>query len=80
MVVAQVIVSSISVRFSTNIYARIDALRKPPITQIKSATPHWDDLFGKMFSGDDLCNFDAVVLVDQPGVRPPSIATLRLPS
>lgn len=48
---------------------RSDALNKPSITQIKSATPHWDDLFAKMFSGDDLCDFDAVVLVDQPGVR-----------
>ncbi|KAN0140137.1 hypothetical protein V8E53_002033 [Lactarius tabidus] len=55
---------------------RSNALNKPQITQIKSATPHWDDLFGKMFSGDDLCDFDAVVLVDQPGLHASDLRSL----
>jgi hypothetical protein len=32
-----------------------------------------------MFTGDDLCEFDAVVLVDQPGVRVYHSSTLQLP-
>ena len=59
---------------------RSDALRKPPIKQINSATPHWDDLFEKMFTGNDLCEFDAVVLVDQPGVRMRHNSTILPPT
>ncbi|KAI9466595.1 hypothetical protein BJY52DRAFT_2353 [Lactarius psammicola] len=55
---------------------RSDALTKPPITLIKSATPHWDDVFGKMFTGDGLCEFDAVVLVDQPGLHASDLRSL----
>jgi hypothetical protein len=59
---------------------RSEAIRKPPVTQINSATPHWDDLYEKMFTGDDLCEFDAVVLVDQPGVRVHHNSTLHWPT
>ncbi|KAH9037644.1 hypothetical protein EDB85DRAFT_590681 [Lactarius pseudohatsudake] len=47
---------------------RSDAVTRPSAVLLSSGSPHWDDVFVQMF-GDGLCEFDAVVLVDQPGLH-----------
>ncbi|KAH9052573.1 hypothetical protein EDB87DRAFT_1657790 [Lactarius vividus] len=54
---------------------RSDAVTKPSAVLLNSGTPHWDDVFVQMF-GDGLCEFDAVVLVDQPGLHASDLRSL----
>ncbi|KAH9172145.1 hypothetical protein EDB89DRAFT_999269 [Lactarius sanguifluus] len=54
---------------------RSDAVTKPSVVLLNSGTPHWDDVFVQMF-GDGLCEFDAVVLVDQPGLHASDLRSL----
>jgi hypothetical protein len=46
----------------------LDRSRPPSVST--SPTPYSHDIFNNLLSDTDICEFDAVIVVDQPGVRP----------
>ena len=54
----------------------LDRLRPGAVAASTSSTPSLNDVFAKLLSDTDVCEFDAVIMVDHPGVSSTTLPSL----
>ncbi|KAI0301936.1 hypothetical protein B0F90DRAFT_1810010 [Multifurca ochricompacta] len=63
---------------NTSPFVAWSSVSTSPLRQLRpvSSTPHSSEVFGKFLSEIDLCEYDAVIVVDQPGLHASDLRTL----